>query len=150
MPASTNVALRLAETFARHGVTATFGQSPPSVFHLAVLPAGIGQAAYRQENAGDAMADRHARISGILGYRKHAETVNFGEYTDPGDFTEGDHAAIARARGVNGIRVVRGEDVGPALDAAFVSGKPALLDIVADPDAKPPISVWADHYPEPF
>ncbi|MSP00640.1 MAG: acetolactate synthase catalytic subunit [Acetobacteraceae bacterium] len=88
--------------------------------------------------------------NGILGYQKHAETVAFGEYTNAVHFTEVDHAAIARACGVNGIRVARGEDVGPALDAAFASGKPALLDIVTDPDAKPPISVWAGHYPEPF
>ncbi len=88
--------------------------------------------------------------NGILGYQKHAEDVIFGEHTSAVDFTEVDHAAIARACGVNGIRVTRGEDVGAALDAAFTSGKPALLDIVTDPDAKPPISVWAGHYPEPF
>jgi acetolactate synthase I/II/III large subunit len=66
------------------------------------------------------------------------------------DFTAVDHAAIARACGVNGVRVERGEDAGPALDAAFASGKPALLDIVTDPDARPPISFYAGHYPEPF
>lgn len=88
--------------------------------------------------------------NGILGYQKHAEDVTFGEHTDAVDFTEVDHAAIARACGVNGIRVTRGEDVGAALDAAFASGKPALIDIVTDPDAKPPISFYAGHYPEPF
>ncbi len=88
--------------------------------------------------------------NGILGYQKHAEDVVFGEHTTAVDFTEVDHAAIARACGVNGIRVTRGEDVGAALDAAFASGKPALLDIVTDPDAKPPISFYAGHYPEPF
>ena len=88
--------------------------------------------------------------NGILGYQKHAEDVVFGEHTTAVDFTEVDHAAIARACGVNGIRVTRGENVGAALDAAFASGKPALLDIVTDPDAKPPISFYAGHYPEPF
>lgn len=88
--------------------------------------------------------------NGILGYQKHAEDVTFGEHTSAVDFTEVDHAAIARACGVEGIRVTRGEDVGAALDAAFASGKPALLDIVTDPDAKPPISFYAGHYPEPF
>ena len=88
--------------------------------------------------------------NGILGYQKHAEDVTFGEHTDAVDFTEVDHAAIARACGVNGVRVARGEDVGAALDAAFASGKPALLDVVTDPDAKPPISFYAGHYPEPF
>lgn len=88
--------------------------------------------------------------NGILGYQKHAEDVIFGEHTDAVDFTAVDHAAIARACGVNGVRVERGADVGPALDAALASGKPALLDIVTDPDAKPPISFYAGHYPEPF
>jgi acetolactate synthase I/II/III large subunit len=88
--------------------------------------------------------------NGILGYQKHAEDVTFGNHTNAVDFTAVDHAAIARACGVNGVRVERGEDAGPALDAAFASGKPALLDIVTDPDARPPISFYAGHYPEPF
>ncbi len=88
--------------------------------------------------------------NGILGYQKHAEDVIFGEHTDAVDFAAVDHAAIARACGVFGVRIERGQDVGPALDAAFASGKPALLDIITDPDAKPPISFYAGHYPEPF
>src|SRR4051794_601552 len=67
MTTNANVALRLAEAFARHGVTVTFGQSLPSAFHLAAPHAGIRQAAYRQENAGGAMADGYARISGRVG-----------------------------------------------------------------------------------
>jgi acetolactate synthase I/II/III large subunit len=67
MATNSNVALRLAEAFARHGVTVTFGQSLPSAFHLAAPHVGIRQAAYRQENAGGAMADGYARISGRVG-----------------------------------------------------------------------------------
>ena len=88
--------------------------------------------------------------NGILGYQKQPEDVIFGEHTDAVDFAAVDHAAIARACGVNGVRVERGQDVGPALDAAFASGQPTLLDIITDPDAKPPISFYAGHYPEPF
>jgi acetolactate synthase I/II/III large subunit len=88
--------------------------------------------------------------NGILGYQKHAEDVIFGEHTDAVDFTAVDHAAIARACGVEGRRVERGEDVGAALDAAFASGAPWLIDVITDPDAKPPISFYAGHYPEPF
>jgi acetolactate synthase-1/2/3 large subunit len=88
--------------------------------------------------------------NGILGYQKHAEDVIFGEHTDAVDFTTVDHAAIARACGVQGVRVERGEDVGSALDAAFASGGPTLIDVITDPDAKPPISFYAGHYPEPF
>src|SRR4029453_725679 len=61
------VALRLAEAFARHGVSLTFGQSLPSAFHLAAPHVGIDQKVYRQENAGGAMADGYARISRKVG-----------------------------------------------------------------------------------
>jgi acetolactate synthase-1/2/3 large subunit len=88
--------------------------------------------------------------NGILGYQKHAEDVIFGAHTDAVDFAAVDHAAIARACGVAGVRVERGEDAGTALDAAFASGKPTLIEIVTDPDARPPISFYAGHYPEPF
>jgi acetolactate synthase I/II/III large subunit len=88
--------------------------------------------------------------NGILGYQKHAEDVVFGEHTDAVDFTAVDHAAIARACGVPGARVERGEDVGAALDEAFGLGGPMLIDVITDPDAKPPISFYAGHYPEPF
>ncbi|MBV9248177.1 MAG: acetolactate synthase catalytic subunit, partial [Acetobacteraceae bacterium] len=67
MYGNATVALRLAEAFARHGVTVTFGQSLPTAFHLAAPTAGIRQAAYRQENMGGAMADGYARISGRVG-----------------------------------------------------------------------------------
>ena len=88
--------------------------------------------------------------NGILGYQKHAEDVIFGDHTDAVDFTSVNHAAIARACGVAGVQVERGEDIGAALDTAFASGGPALIDIMTDPDAKPPISFYADQYPEPF
>ncbi len=58
------VALQLAAAFARHGVEVTFGQSIPTQFHLAGPEHGIRQMVYRTENAGGAMADGYARISG--------------------------------------------------------------------------------------
>jgi acetolactate synthase I/II/III large subunit len=88
--------------------------------------------------------------NGILGYQKHAEDVIFGDHTDAVDFTAVDHAAIARACGVTGVRVERGEDIAAAIETAFASAGPALIDVVTDPDAKPPISFYADQYPEPF
>jgi hypothetical protein len=56
-------AMQIAKAFRRHGVEVTFGQSLPSAFHLAASKLGIRQIGYRQENAGGAMADGHARIS---------------------------------------------------------------------------------------
>jgi acetolactate synthase-1/2/3 large subunit len=88
--------------------------------------------------------------NGILGYQKHAEEVKFGEHTKAVNFTAVDHAAIARACGVEGQRVEASAAIGPALREALTAGRPVLLDVVTDPDAKPPISFYAGHYPEPF
>jgi len=57
----------------------------------------------------------------ILGYQKHAENHKFGAHTDAVDFAPVDHAAIARACGLDGIRVERPEEIGPALDQALAA-----------------------------
>lgn len=88
--------------------------------------------------------------NGILGFQMHAEDTKFGDHTVACDFAEVDHAAIARACGVAGVRVARGEDLGAALDAAFASGKPALIEVMTDPNGKPPLTMYQGHYPEPF
>lgn len=58
------VADALAACLARHGVKAMFSQSLPSAALLAAEDAGIRQYTYRTENAGGAMADSYARITG--------------------------------------------------------------------------------------
>ena len=45
-------------------------------------------------------------------------------------FADMDFAAIAKAMGVDGIRVTRPEDVGPALRKALASGQPTVVDVV--------------------
>ena len=56
-----------AAALKRHGIELVFGQSIPSAFFLAAPEYGIRQVGYRTENAGAAMADAYARISGRLG-----------------------------------------------------------------------------------
>lgn len=80
----------------------------------------------------------------ILGYQKHGETVGFGDYTDACEFQPVDHAAIARACGLHGVRVENADDFRPALEAALASNKPALIDVVTDPNAHPPITAFGD------
>jgi pyruvate dehydrogenase (quinone) len=48
-----------------------------------------------------------------------------------------DYAAYARLTGLHGIRVERPEDVGPAWDDALAAGRPAVLDVVTDPEVPP-------------
>lgn len=61
---SRTVAHSIAESLKRHGIEVTFGQSLPSMLHLACEQVGIRQIAYRTENAGGCMADAFARVSG--------------------------------------------------------------------------------------
>ncbi len=61
------VAEVIAACLVRHGVRLMFSQSLPSSVVLAAEDAGIRQLTYRTENAGGAMADGFARVSGHVG-----------------------------------------------------------------------------------
>lgn len=60
---SDTVGHAVARSLKRHGVQHIFGQSLPSMIHLACEQIGITQVAYRTENAGGYMADAYARIT---------------------------------------------------------------------------------------
>lgn len=57
------VAHAIVRALKRHGITTTFGQSLPSMLHLAAEQGGLKQVAYRTENAGGYMADSYARVT---------------------------------------------------------------------------------------
>lgn len=63
----TTVAGALVAALRRHEVATVFGQSLPTMVMLAAERAGIRQIVYRTENAGGAMADGFARVSGRVG-----------------------------------------------------------------------------------
>jgi acetolactate synthase-1/2/3 large subunit len=83
----------------------------------------------------------------ILGYQKHAEDALYGDHTLAVDFTPVDHAAIARACGLKGIRIEDPKDYAQALAEAAVSEATTLIDVVTDPDAYPPITVFEGRLP---
>ena len=60
------------------------------------------------------------------------------------DFSETDHAAIARAYGIPSWRVDDAAELGPTLRKALGSAGPALIDIVTQPlhEAAAPVSEW--------
>jgi hypothetical protein len=70
------VALRLAEPFARRGVTFTFDQSPPAAFYLAAAHTGFAQNFAWQDDACGAMAD------GVM------SPFPLGSIREPADLTE--------------------------------------------------------------
>ena len=80
--------------------------------------------------------------NGVLAYQKDAETVKLGRYTTACHLGDVDHAAIARACGVAASRVQTPAELEEAFDEAFGSGQPWLLDVVTDPVAHPPVSLY--------
>ncbi len=78
----------------------------------------------------------------ILGYQKHAEDVLFGAHTSAIYFDPVDHAAIARACGLNGVRVEDPAEYGPALDRALAADVATVIDVITDPAAHPPITAF--------
>jgi acetolactate synthase-1/2/3 large subunit len=80
--------------------------------------------------------------NGVLGYQKDAETVKFGKYTSACHFGPVDHAQIAGACGCRALRIDKAGDILPALQRAIASDEPWLLDILTDPDAHPPLSLY--------
>ena len=80
--------------------------------------------------------------NGILGYQKHAEDAGLGRHTGVCDFVDVDHAAIARACGVKGLRLERADDIAATIAEALATDGPVLIDVVADPAAMPPVGVF--------
>jgi acetolactate synthase I/II/III large subunit len=80
--------------------------------------------------------------NGVLGYQKDAETVKFGRYTTACHFAPVDHAAIAQACGCAAIRISDPSQLRAALETALVASVPWLIEVIADPDAHPPLSLY--------
>jgi acetolactate synthase I/II/III large subunit len=75
----------------------------------------------------------------VLAYQKLAETVRWGRNTSACDLTAVNHAKVAEACGVKGIRVERPEQIEEALKEAFSTDGPVVIDIIADPTSVPPL-----------
>ena len=78
----------------------------------------------------------------ILGYQQHAEDVLYGAHTDACALSAVDHAAIARACGCNGVRIEQPGDFAPALQNAMASNVTTVLDVIIDPRAYPPLTLY--------
>ncbi|MEJ1193184.1 acetolactate synthase catalytic subunit [Pseudarthrobacter sp. CCNWLW207] len=78
----------------------------------------------------------------ILGFQRHAEFVQFEACTSACEFSPVDHAAIARAVGMDAVRVERGSELRAALASALASVRPTLVEVVVSPNEHPPITLW--------
>jgi acetolactate synthase I/II/III large subunit len=87
--------------------------------------------------------------NGVLGFQKDAETVKFGGYSSACHFSNVDHALIARACGCESTTVTAPGNLGQVLDEALAAQRPWLIEVVTDPSAHPPISLFdgtLDHH----
>ncbi len=78
----------------------------------------------------------------VLGYQKHAEDAGLGRHTNVCDFCPVDHAAIAEACGIKGRRLDRAQDIAAVIQAALSADDSVLIDIIADPNAMPPVTAF--------
>jgi acetolactate synthase-1/2/3 large subunit len=78
------------------------------------------------------------------GWIKAGQRAGFGARYYSVDFSQTDHAAVARAYGIESWRVEAPDELGAALKRAVSSGGPALVDIVTQPlhEAAAPVSEW--------
>ena len=81
----------------------------------------------------------------ILGYQKHAEKVIWGDHSDVVDFCPVDHAAIARACGVEGVRVDKPAAFLPALERALAADITTVIDVITDEHAYPPVTIFENN-----
>ncbi len=82
--------------------------------------------------------------NGVLGYQKDAEDVKFGRHTSACYFQPVDHAKIAQACGCRGTRIENPADYLPAVREALAADEPWVIDVVTDPHAYPPITLFDD------
>ncbi len=81
--------------------------------------------------------------NGILGYQKHAEDAGLGWHSNVCDFAPVDHAAIAEACGVKGIRLKYPADIAGAIREALSAEGSVVIDVLADPNAMPPVTAFS-------
>jgi len=84
--------------------------------------------------------------NGVLGFQKHAETLNFGKATNAVNFAPVNHAAIATACGCRGVRVQTAAELTQAL-AQVDANATTLIEVICDPNASPPITVFQSNEP---
>jgi acetolactate synthase-1/2/3 large subunit len=60
------------------------------------------------------------------------------------DFSASNHARIAEAYGMRGLRVEQPEELAPALQEGLTRNEPVLIDVVVQPleQARAPVSKW--------
>lgn len=80
--------------------------------------------------------------NGVLGFQRDAETVKFGSYTSACHFADVDHVKLAEACGYPAVRVDDPSELAHHLQIGL-TGAPLLIEVMTDPEAHPPLSLFA-------
>jgi acetolactate synthase-1/2/3 large subunit len=78
--------------------------------------------------------------NGAWGNIRHEQNKQFGKQTDATVLDQWAYEKIAEAFGGYGERVDNSEEVGPAIKRALDSGKPAVVNVIAQPGVVSPIT----------
>lgn len=81
--------------------------------------------------------------NGILGFQRDAETVKFGRFTTACHFAPVDHAQIAAACGCASVRISDPSELAVMIQRGIEADGPFLIEVMTDPDAHPPLSLFA-------
>lgn len=81
--------------------------------------------------------------NGVLGYQKHAEELRWGASTHACDLAPVNHAMLARAQGCMGAQVATLSELDAALESALDANLPWVIDVIVDPLARPPLSLFS-------
>ena len=74
-----------------------------------------------------------------LGNEKGFQQEHFGGRFFAVDYQNPDFGALARVFGAHGEQVRKPGDLEPALNRALASGKPAVVDVLIDPNSLAPV-----------
>lgn len=86
----------------------------------------------------------------ILGYTKDDEDAKFGDHTEATELKPVDHSAIARACGAEGARIENPTDFLATVQVALGRSGPTVLDVIVDPNARPPVNLLEGKFATPF
>jgi acetolactate synthase-1/2/3 large subunit len=80
--------------------------------------------------------------NGKLGLVHELQQYSLGKNTVSTVFKKVDCAKIAEGLGAQGYTIERPGELSKVLPEALKSGKPAVIDVIIDPDEKPPLDRW--------
>ena len=87
---------------------------------------------------------RDADVVLLVGTRTNQNGTEFGTFTTACHLGQVDHAMIARACGCAAVRIESADQISGALRTAMAANSPFVIEVMTDPGAHPPLSLFAE------